>query len=216
MALLRRHWSHCNDKEFSMAPLNMFRRLLRGGADRRRQPRVQARSGACVMVVDDSATIRAVFSKMLIQDGYSVITTESAEKALELAYSERPDLIFLDIVLPGMNGFMALRSLRHDERSRDIPIVMISGNVQATEQFYVQRFGADDFMKKPFGRAEVFDRIRTLVESGRMMPRHPDLHRTAAISSMSEEEMAAIPDVALREPEGTLENASDTLEPPSQ
>lgn len=153
------------------------------------------------MVVDDSATIRAVLSKMLLQDGCQVIKAESGEQALELARSERPDLIFLDIVLPGMNGFVVLRSLRHDERTRDIPIVMISGNVQATEQFYVQRFGADDFMKKPFGRAEVFDRIGKLVEAGRILPRQPGVAHPAAVSSMSEEEMAAIPDVAMPDPE---------------
>ncbi|KGI77976.1 response regulator [Oleiagrimonas soli] len=182
-----------------MPSINVFRRLLGGQADRRQQPRLQAEAGACVMVVDDSSTIRAVLAKLLIQDGYAVLPAENGEQALELARSERPALIFLDIVLPGMNGFMVLRALRHDERTRDIPIVMISGNVQATEQFYVQRFGADDFMKKPFGRAEVFDRIRRLVESGRMVARQEDIS-PAALSSMSEEEMAAIPDVAMPDP----------------
>ncbi|WP_240151523.1 MULTISPECIES: response regulator [Oleiagrimonas] len=180
--------------------MNMFRRLLGGQAERRQESRVQAEAGACVMVVDDSSTIRAVLAKLLIQDGYAVLPVESGEQALELARSERPALIFLDIVLPGMNGFMVLRTLRHDERTRDIPIVMISGNAQATEQFYVQRFGADDFMKKPFGRAEVFDRIRRLVESGRMVARQESVS-AAAVSSMSEEEMAAIPDVAMPDPE---------------
>ena len=132
----------------------------------------------------------------------SVLRAEDGEQALELARSEQPALIFLDIVLPGTNGFMVLRALRHDERTRDIPIVMISGNVQATEQFYVQRFGADDFMKKPFGRAEVFDRIRRLVEAGRLRgARRRGVPSAAAVSSMSEEEMAAIPDVAMPDPE---------------
>jgi len=81
-------------------------------------------------------------------------------------------MIFLDIVLPGMNGFAALRLLRRDEQTRDIPIVMISGNEQATEQFYAQRIGADDFMKKPFSRAEVFARIERLLDADRV-PKRP-------------------------------------------
>jgi len=184
-----------------MVSVNILRRLLGGQPERRQRPRIQAPAGASVLVVDDSPTIRAVLAKMLIQDGYAVLRAEDGEKALELARAERPALIFLDIVLPGTNGFMVLRALRHDERTRDIPIVMISGNVQATEQFYVQRFGADDFMKKPFGRAEVFDRIRRLVEAGRLRPRGGKTASTAAILDMTEEEMAAIPDVAMPDPE---------------
>jgi twitching motility two-component system response regulator PilH len=185
-----------------------------GRAERRHEQRVQAPAGTRVLVVDDSATIRAVLTKLLIQDGYAVLGAENGEKALELAQREQPALIFLDIVLPGMSGFMVLRKLRHDERTSDIPIVMISGNVQATEQFYVQRFGADDFMKKPFGRAEVFGRIRSLVQAGRMVARQPLGAGTAAVSSLSEEEMATIPDVAMPDPEpGAV--ASDTGVGPS-
>jgi DNA-binding response OmpR family regulator len=73
--------------------------------------------------------------------------------------------------MPGMNGFAVLRALRHDPQARHIPIEMISGNPQATEQFYVPRFGADDFMKKPFGRDEVHKRIGQLVQSGRLVAR---------------------------------------------
>jgi twitching motility two-component system response regulator PilH len=196
-----------------MASVNILRRFLGGQSERRQRPRVQAQAGASVLVVDDSPTIRAVLAKMLIQDGYSVLRAEDGEQAMELARNEQPALIFLDIVLPGKNGFMVLRALRHDERTRDIPIIMISGNVQATEQFYVQRFGADDFMKKPFGRAEVFDRIRHLVQSGRLGARGVGKASAAALSSMSVEEMASIPDVAMPDPEpphGAGAGVSDT------
>lgn len=177
-----------------MASFNLFRRLL-GDSDRRERERVQARSGTRMLVVDDSPTIRAVLAKMLIQDGYTVLKAADGESALDVARQEQPDLVFLDIVLPGMNGFAVLRALRRDERTRDIPIVMISGNLQATEQFYVQRFGADDFMKKPFGRAEVFSRIQSLVQSGRL-PKRED---TSADTELATEldDMAHIPDVAL-------------------
>jgi len=125
------------------------------------------------LVVDDSPTIRAVLGKMLGQEGYVVQKAADGESALELAKAEQPELIFLDIVLPGVNGFHVLRTLRHDPLTRHIPIVMISGNQQATEQFYVQRFGADDFIKKPFGQREVQRAIDQLVRAGRLPARMP-------------------------------------------
>jgi twitching motility two-component system response regulator PilH len=139
--------------------------------ERRAATRQHAREGLRVLVIDDSATIIAVLGKMLRQNNYLVSGAADAETGIELARAERPDLIYLDIVLPGMNGFDALRVLRRDPVTRETPIIMISGNVQATEQFYVRRIGADDFMKKPFGRGEVFTRIQQLVESGRLPAR---------------------------------------------
>jgi twitching motility two-component system response regulator PilH len=140
-------------------------------AERRAATRQHARDGLRVLVIDDSATIIAVLGKMLRQNNYLVSGAADAESGIELARAECPDLIYLDIVLPGMNGFDALRVLRRDPVTRETPIIMISGNVQATEQFYVKRIGADDFMKKPFGRGEVFTRIQQLVESGRLPAR---------------------------------------------
>ncbi|KFN48637.1 response regulator [Arenimonas composti] len=136
--------------------------------ERRVKPRVNARPGTRILVVDDSATIVALLSRMLRQNGYEVVEAGDAESALELARAQLPELIFLDIVLPGMDGFAALRQLRRDPYTRDIPVIMISGNEQATEQFYVHRIGADDFMKKPFSRPEVFARIERLLDATRI------------------------------------------------
>jgi len=133
--------------------------------DRRLKQRRNARAGTRVLLVDDSPTIIALLRKLLRQNGYETLEAGDAETGIELARSEQPDLIFLDIVLPGMNGFAALRALRRDPLTKAIPIVMISGNIAATEQFYVQRIGADDFMKKPFSRAEVFSRIEILLDA---------------------------------------------------
>ena len=138
--------------------------------ERRSKPRVNARTGTRMLVIDDSATIVALLSRMLRQNGYTVLEAEDAESGLEIARTQAPELIFLDIVLPGMDGFAALRQLRRDPFTRDIPVIMISGNEQATEQFYVHRIGADDFMKKPFSRAEVFARIERLLDT-ELVPR---------------------------------------------
>ena len=132
--------------------------------ERRAKPRVNAIAATRVLVVDDSSTILALLRKMLVQNAYEYIEAATAQAALEAAKS-RPELIFLDIVLPDGDGFNVLRELRKMPQTRDVPVIMMSGNVQATEQFYVQRIGADDFMKKPFTRAEVFSRIEVLLDS---------------------------------------------------
>jgi twitching motility two-component system response regulator PilH len=158
-----------------MATFDLFRRFFGttlAEQERREKPRINAREGTRILIVDDSPTIVALLRKFLQQSGYITLEAGDAEKGVELARAERPDMIFLDIVLPGMNGFAALRMLRRDPATREIPVVMISGNEQATEQFYAQRIGADDFMKKPFSRFEVFARIERLLDADRV-PKRP-------------------------------------------
>ncbi|MGH8147004.1 MAG: response regulator [Rhodanobacteraceae bacterium] len=183
-----------------MAVFNIFKRLVNQNAasdERRDGERLRATLGARVLVVDDSATIRVVLAKMLMQDGYEVFKAGDGESAVEMAQTQPPDLIFLDIVLPGMSGFAVLRALRRDSRTRDVPIIMMSGNQQATEQFYVQRFGADGFIKKPFGRVEVFHAVRSLVQAGRMPGRVETTPANVIPDDMTPEEWNAIPDVAM-------------------
>ena len=150
------------------------------GPERRGKARTNARPGTRMLVIDDSATIVALLSRMLRQNDYHVLEASDAEQGLEIARNQSPELVFLDIVLPGMDGFAALRQLRRDPQTRDIPVIMISGNEQATEQFYVHRIGADDFMKKPFSRAEVFARIERLLDANRVPKRLPTASRVAA------------------------------------
>lgn len=146
-------------------------------ANRRIKPRINARAGTRALIIDDSPTIVAMLRKMLKQNGYQTLEAGTAEEGLDIARTLAPEIVFLDIVLPGMDGFAALRQLRRDPLTRDLPVIMISGNEQATEQFYVQRIGADDFMKKPFSRAELFARIEPLLDAERI-PR-----RRAAVAS---------------------------------
>ena len=138
--------------------------------ERRSRPRLNAREDTRALIIDDSRTVVAALKKILRSAGYLTLEAADAESGLEIARAELPDIIFLDIVLPGMNGFAALRALRRDPNTRDIPVIMISGNEQATEQFFGTRIGADDFMKKPFSRFEVFARIERLLDEN-MVPR---------------------------------------------
>ncbi len=136
--------------------------------ERRCSGRRDARKGICALIVDDSPTIVFALKKMLESAGYKTLQAFTAEEGQALARSARPDILFLDIVLPGMNGFTALRLLRRDPLTRSIPIIMMSSNEQATEQFFGSRIGADDFMRKPFSRLEVFARIERLLGEDRI------------------------------------------------
>lgn len=138
--------------------------------ERRRRKRVNARKGTKVLIIDDSPTVVAVLRKTLSSAGYETREALDAEQGLALIAEAPPDLVFLDIILPGMNGFNALRTIRRMPASQHIPVIMISGNEHATEQFYANRIGADDFMKKPFSRHEIFARIEALLD-GQFVPR---------------------------------------------
>ena len=138
--------------------------------ERRSSKRQNSHKGRRILIIDDSPTIIAALRKVLRSAGCITMEALDAEHGLEIVRQEKPDLVFLDIVLPGMNGFAALRLMRRDPATHHIPVIMISGNEQATEQFYAKRIGADDFMKKPFSRFEVFGRIDSLIELKKLAP----------------------------------------------
>lgn len=133
--------------------------------ERRQRKRINARKGTRVLIIDDSPTVVAVLRKTLRSAGYDTREALDAEHGLTLIAQAPPELIFLDIILPGMNGFNALRAIRKMPEWQHIPVIMISGNEHATEQFYANRIGADDFMKKPFSRHEIFARIEALLDA---------------------------------------------------
>lgn len=152
----------------ALAPLGLPPLLTQGIAERRNRKRKNARHGATALIIDDSPTVVAALRKILRSAGYVTKDAGDAEQGLAMIAEAKPDLIFLDIVLPGMNGFGALRAIRKDPSTLHIPVVMISGNEHATEQFYANKIGADDFMKKPFSRFEVFAHIELLLDADRM------------------------------------------------
>ena len=169
-----------------------------GPVERRSRKRLDSHKGRRVLIVDDSPTIVAALRKMLRSSGCITLEALSAETGLEVVSAEKPDLVFLDIVLPGMNGFAALRLMRRDPLTHHIPVIMISGNEQATEQFYAKRIGADDFMKKPFSRHEVFARMDALVERNklaRLKASVPEQGPVAPIIAPPEEAPPAAPPV---------------------
>ena len=146
--------------------------------DHRTQERIESRAKGAAMyrmlIVEDSqeeADRLAAHLKRYASEHDEELEIDRLVSAHSLvARSRQADLVFLDIVLPGMNGFAALRAIRRDPALRDIPVIMMSGNEQAMEQFFGTRIGADDFMKKPFSRYEIFFRIERLLDE-HLVPR---------------------------------------------
>ena len=156
-----------------MALFNFFRTraivaepLTISGApqDRRRRPRMNVPAGTSVLIVDDSKTMVAALGKMLRENNFTIFEALDGEAGLEVLRKNKPDLIFLDIILPGISGFDVLRRIRRSTYVGKIPVIVMSGNEAATEEYYVRRIGADDFMRKPCSRAEVFSRVERLLD----------------------------------------------------
>jgi len=128
--------------------------------DRRGAKRVKLPDEATILIVDDSRTAIAVLKKTLEPTGYSIISAATGEEGVDMAKLHQPDLILMDVIMPGLNGFQATRILRKEETTKNIPIIIISGNEQATEKFWGLRVGANGFLAKPVNRAELFHLLR--------------------------------------------------------
>jgi twitching motility two-component system response regulator PilH len=100
---------------------------------------------------------------MLWESGYNVVEATNGRDGIDMALEHNPDLIFMDVVMPGINGFQATRMLRKNNVTQDIPIIIISGNKQAVEQFWAGKIGANDYMEKPFDRGEFFHRLEKVL-----------------------------------------------------
>jgi twitching motility two-component system response regulator PilH len=115
-----------------------------------------------ILVVDDSPTDRMYLSDMLSRSGFKVSTAESAEEALAKVKQLRPDLVLMDIVMPGQNGFQATRMLSKDESTKGIPVILCSSKGQETDRVWGMRQGARDYIVKPVIQADLLAKIAAL------------------------------------------------------
>lgn len=143
--------------------MEFFKLPLRIGRNRRKNRRSIPKLGSTILVVDDSRTVRAALTKMLRQGGYQTLEAENGQAAVDAAVQHEPALIMMDVVMPVMTGYQATRKLRKMPDTNKIPIVIMSGNKEAIEEFWVIRIGANDFMAKPFSRFEVYRRIEKIL-----------------------------------------------------
>ncbi|HEX4926757.1 MAG TPA: response regulator [Burkholderiales bacterium] len=115
-----------------------------------------------ILVVDDSPTDRQYLSEILSKSGFKVATAESAEDAMAKLRTSRPDLVLMDVVMPGQNGFQATRALSRDESTKSIPIILCSSKGQETDKVWGLRQGARDYVVKPVNPADLLAKIAAL------------------------------------------------------
>ncbi|TNF93453.1 MAG: response regulator [Gammaproteobacteria bacterium] len=112
-----------------------------------------------ILMVDDSPTEIHVVKEMLISKGHTVVTASNGEEGIAMAKSEQPDLILMDIVMPGMNGFKATRTISKDPETSSIPIIMLSSKDQTTDMEWAKRQGAKGYVVKPVDENELMTMV---------------------------------------------------------
>lgn len=115
-----------------------------------------------ILVVEDEEDIQELIRYNLDKEGYHVFCAGSGEEALKVCRKEQPDLILLDIMLPAMDGLQVCRTLKQDERTRDIPIIMLTAKGEETDIVTGLELGAEDYITKPFSPRIVIARIRSI------------------------------------------------------
>lgn len=115
-----------------------------------------------ILIVDDSPTERHILTQILTGAGYEISTAESGDEGVERAKQLKPDLIVMDVVMPGTNGFQATRALSKDDTTKDIPVIMCTTKNQETDKIWGMRQGAKDYVTKPVNGAELLAKITAL------------------------------------------------------
>ncbi len=113
-----------------------------------------------ILLVDDSKTELHFLSEILAKKGYAVRTAENGEDAMRRLAEEKPDLILMDVVMPGQNGFQLTRSITRDPRFANVPVIMCTSKNQETDKVWGMRQGARDYIVKPVDADELLAKIR--------------------------------------------------------
>lgn len=116
-----------------------------------------------VLLIEDEANIAEAIRFVLMRDGWRVTTHGDGHDALARVQAARPDLVILDVMLPGQSGFDILAALRADPVTADLPVLMLTAKGQARDREAAARAGASRFMTKPFSNAEMLAEVRALV-----------------------------------------------------
>jgi twitching motility two-component system response regulator PilH len=115
-----------------------------------------------ILVVDDSPTERYFLTDILIKNGFSVSTAENGEEAMLKIKADKPQLILMDIVMPGQNGFQVTRAITKDPETQDVPIIICTSKGQETDRIWGLRQGARDYIVKPVDPQELLAKIAAL------------------------------------------------------
>ncbi|MYM89074.1 response regulator [Rugamonas sp. FT82W] len=115
-----------------------------------------------VLIVDDSPTERYYLTDILVKNGFSVSTAESGEEALAKIKADKPELILMDVVMPGANGFQVTRAISRDPELADVPVIICSSKDQETDRIWGMRQGAREYLVKPVDAAELLAKIAAI------------------------------------------------------
>jgi twitching motility two-component system response regulator PilH len=115
-----------------------------------------------ILIVDDSPTERYYLTDILVKNGFAVSTAENGEDALVKMRADRPELILMDVVMPGANGFQVTRSIARDPELATVPVIICSSKNQETDRIWGMRQGAKDYFVKPVDAAQLLARIAAL------------------------------------------------------
>jgi twitching motility two-component system response regulator PilH len=115
-----------------------------------------------ILIVDDSKTELYFLSDLLVKHGYAVNTAENGEQALAMLSATKPDLILMDVVMPGQNGFQLTRQITRDPAYSHIPVIMCTSKRLETDKVWAMRQGASDYVIKPVNATELLNKIRVI------------------------------------------------------
>jgi DNA-binding response OmpR family regulator len=116
-----------------------------------------------VLVIDDDPTVQRLTEYVLKKSGYEVLSAANGIDGLRKARAEKPDLVILDVMLPGLDGFEVCDRLRRDPETAHIPVLMMSGKAQATDDATAHTVGANEYLVKPASPAEIQRRVSRLL-----------------------------------------------------
>lgn len=115
---------------------------------------------AKVLIIEDEVQVRHVVRLLLTEEGYEVVEAAYGQAGCSKAVSEKPDLILLDLIMPVMDGFDVLDKLKGNQATRPIPVIILTSRIDAASERRCMQAGAEDYIKKPWGRGELEDRFR--------------------------------------------------------
>ncbi|MDD5194676.1 MAG: response regulator [Candidatus Omnitrophica bacterium] len=116
-----------------------------------------------ILIVEDEKDIVKMLDYNLKKEGFKTISTYDGEEALDLATKDRPDLIILDLMLPGIDGLEVCKTLKKENKTASIPIIMLTAKSQETDKIVGLELGADDYVTKPFSPRELIARIKAVL-----------------------------------------------------
>ena len=118
---------------------------------------------ATILIVDDSPTEAHVLKGILEKNGFEVETAENGTEGIERARELKPDLVLMDVVMPGLNGFQATRQLTKGTETADIPVIIVTTKDQETDRVWGMRQGAKDFLSKPVAEKTLMEKINAVL-----------------------------------------------------